>query len=150
MRLNEIMSKGVVTVSPNTSADAAWEQLWRDRFHHLVVMDGKRVVGVLSDRDLGGPRGQRLRSGRSVSDLMSASIVAAGPKTTLRQAANLMRGRSIGCLPILEGGRLKGIVTVSDLLEQIGRGAERPIAKGKRWTLSDRGPRHTQERRAAK
>ena len=149
MRLQEIMSKDVLTATANESADAAWERLWRAKIHHLVVMDGKRVVGIISDRDLGGARGQRVRSGCSVSDLMSPSVVTATPTTTLRQAANLMRGRSVGSLPVLDGGRLKGIVTIADLLGQIGSGAEKPVVRGTRWTLGARGPRHTAERRAA-
>jgi len=60
---------------------------------------------------------------------------------TLRQAANLLRGRTIGCLPVVEGGELVGILTTTDLLELIGRGAEKPVAKGKRWVLKGRGPR---------
>jgi CBS domain-containing protein len=148
MRLEEIMTREVQTVAPEDSADAAWERLWRARIHHLVVMEGGRVVGVISDRDLGGARGQRLRNGCSVADLMSAQVVAAEPSTTVRQAANLMRGRSIGSLPVLANGRLKGIVTISDLLALVGRGQERPARRGTRWTLRDRGPRHVQERRA--
>ncbi len=149
MRMQEIMSKDVLTASPDDPADEAWERLWRSRIHHLVVMDGKRVVGIVSERDFGGPRGAGLRAGRKVADLMASTVITAGPNTTLRQAANLMRGRSIGSLPIVDGGRLLGIVTISDLLAQIGRGGERPIDRGTRWTLRDRGPRHVSERRAA-
>jgi CBS domain-containing protein len=59
---------------------------------------------------------------------------------TIRQAANLLRGRMIGCLPVLEGGKLIGILTATDMLEQIGRGSDRP-ARGKRWVMKGRGPR---------
>jgi acetoin utilization protein AcuB len=60
---------------------------------------------------------------------------------TVRQAANLLRGRTIGCLPVVEDGAILGIVTTIDLLELIGRGAERPVPKTRRWVLKDRGPR---------
>ncbi len=143
MRLQDIMSKDVQTVAPGVSADAAWELLWRGRIHHLVVRDGAQVVGIVSDRDLGGARGQRLRSGRTVADVMTPSVVVAAPKTTVRQAANLMRGRSIGSLPVIDRGRLVGIVTIADLLAQLGRGAERT-----QWVLADRGPRRVADRRA--
>jgi acetoin utilization protein AcuB len=72
---------------------------------------------------------------------MTSPVVTARPETTLRQAANLLRGRTIGCLPVLEEGRLLGIVTTTDLLELIGRGAERPVAKSRRFILKGRGPR---------
>jgi predicted transcriptional regulator len=115
------------------------------RVHHLVVVDAReRIVGLLSDRDLGGRRGAPVREGRSVADLMTRRVVTAAPEDTVRATANLFRGRQISCLPVLRVGRLAGIVTVTDLLELIGRGAERPVARTKRWTL-----RHRARRRAA-
>ena len=72
---------------------------------------------------------------------MTAPAVSATSDMTVRKAANLLRGRSIGCLPVMEDGDLVGIVTTTDLLERIGRGAEHPVSKGKRWILKGRGPR---------
>jgi CBS domain-containing protein len=92
------------------------------RIHHLVVTAMGRVLGVVSERDLGGPRGYALRSGRRVVDLMSRQPMVASPATTLREAAQLMRGRGVGCLPVFDGKKLVGIVTTSDLLELIARG----------------------------
>ena len=108
--------------------------------HHLVVTDGGRLVGLLSDRDAGGRRGAALRQQRSVADLMTPHVVTIRPDATIRQAANVMRGRSIGSLVVVDGRRIAGIVTVSDLLELIGRGAERPVAASTRWTLKHRTP----------
>ena len=44
------------------------------------------------------------------------------PEATVRQAANRLRGRGVGCLAVMDDGRLRGIVTTQDLLELIGRG----------------------------
>src|SRR5690606_16090677 len=63
--------------------------------------------------------------GRTVRDLMTADPVSASPNTTIRQAANLMRGRTIGCLLVVEKGHVVGIVTTTDVLDQLGRGATR-------------------------
>jgi len=57
----------------------------------------------------------------------------------VREAANLMRGHGVSCLPVFNGRRLKGIVTVVDLLELIGRGTERPVRTVERLVLKDRG-----------
>ena len=138
MRLEEIMKKRVETIAAGEPIIAAVEQMRQRRIRHLVVMRGKEIAGIISDRDLGA-----LRPGQAkVEDVMSAPAVSATPETTVRKAANLLRGRSIGCLPVMEkNGDLVGIVTTTDLLERIGRGAERPITRGKRWTLKGRGPR---------
>jgi acetoin utilization protein AcuB len=142
MRIRDIMTTDVETIRPEASADLAWQRMQRSAIHHLVVVDRGETVGVLSDRDLGGARGASLRRERTVADLMSAQVVAAEPDTTLRRAANIMRGRSLGCLPVLDEGKLRGIVTVSDLLEQVGKERRQP-----RWTLSQRGPRGTRPAR---
>jgi acetoin utilization protein AcuB len=146
MRLSEIMERRVETVGPELPADDAWNIMRLQRIRHLVVVRGGHVMGVLSDRDLGGTKGSAVRLKHTVEELMTGHVVAATPRTTVREAANLMRGRTIGCLPVLDRGRLAGIVTVSDLLELIGRGTERPIPKTKRWTLRHRGQRPRQAR----
>jgi CBS domain-containing protein len=141
MRLTEIMSTAVETTTRDASSDVAFSRMQDQDIHHLVVMDGGRVVGVLSHRDLGGRGGASVRRNRTVGELMTTPVVTAAPDTTVRQAANLLRGRLIGCLPVLKGKKLAGIVTVSDLLELLGRGALRPSPTGKRPTLTRTSPR---------
>lgn len=132
MRLREIMSTNVRSARPQQTAERAWTEMQLRRLRHLIVMDGPAVVGIVSERDLGGRHGAAVRRGHTVGDLMTQPIVSAGPQTTLRQAANLMRGRTVGCLPIINDGRLVGIVTVTDVLEQLGRGATRPAVRAER------------------
>jgi hypothetical protein len=57
---------------------------------------------------------------------MAIDVVSATPDTTVRQAANLVRGRTIGCLLVIEHDSVVGLVTTTDLLDQLGRGAVRP------------------------
>lgn len=76
-----------------------------------------------------------------ISDLMTRGAVTAAPDDTVRAAANRLRGRSLGCLPVVDGDRLVGLLTVSDVLELVGRGAERPTERGVRKTLRRRGAR---------
>jgi CBS domain-containing protein len=66
--------------------------------------------------------------------------VTVEPTMTVRQAANVMRGRSIGCLVVARSGRAIGIVTVSDILELVGRGLDRGAVKSTRPTLHHRAP----------
>ncbi|MGD9598705.1 MAG: CBS domain-containing protein [Steroidobacteraceae bacterium] len=135
MRLREIMSARVVTIGPDAAADAAWLRMERHRIRHLVVTEGKRLLGVLSERDLGGRDGGAVRKGRTVHELMTSKVARATPAMTLRQAANLMRGRLIGSLPVLEDGRVVGIVTATDVLEELGRGSSRPTVRAKRRSM---------------
>jgi CBS domain-containing protein len=132
MRLHEIMTTDVVSIGPDQAASAAWSRMEREDIRHLVVAEGERLLGVLSERDLGGRHGGAVRRGRLVRDLMTAQVAVATPSTTLRQAANLMRGRLIGCLPVVDNGRVVGIATATDVLDELGRGSTRPAVKAKR------------------
>lgn len=136
MRLSDIMSSPVETIGAGEAVAQARERMRRSRIHHLVVKDGARIVGVVSERDLRGRADDT-----PLADLCDHDAVVASPHTTVRQAANLLRGRSIGCVPILDGGRLIGMVTIADILETLGKGVQRPVVMGKRWTLKHRGPR---------
>lgn len=131
MYVKDFMSTDVQTCHASTPADDAWTQMRAKRIHHLVVTAMGRVLGVVSERDLGGPRGYALRRGRRVEDLMSRQPMVANPDTSLRQAAQMMRGRGVGCLPVFHGRKLVGIVTTSDLLKLIARGrtVERPLRR---------------------
>lgn len=129
MRLREIMKDSVETIAPGDTADAAWERMRLRRIRHLVVMEGREVRGILSQRDIAPAVA---RQGRAVADLMSAPAVTAEPGTTVREAANLLRGRTLGCLPVVAKGKLLGIVTTTDLLELLGRGAEHPMRQAGR------------------
>lgn len=147
MRVEELMTRNVVTVPEHLAADDAYARMRAHRIHHLVVLDDrKRVVGLVSDRDLGGTRGDRLRDGQLVGEFMTREIASARRDDTVRSVANKLRGRAIGCLPVFDGERLVGIVTVTDLLDMIGRGMAREAPRSDRRRVNEprkRNPRPT-------
>lgn len=147
MRVQDVMTRDVRTISPGSTADEAIELMRRHGFHHLVVASGGQILGVISDRDVGGRRGGALRRNRTVEELMTPGAVTVEPATTVKRVANLMRGRSIGCVVVTERGRVAGIVTVSDLLELVGRGIDRAARTSQRPPLSHRVP-HRHQRAA--
>jgi acetoin utilization protein AcuB len=122
MHVKDLMTKHVETTSPTARAAIAWEVMQSRRIHHLVVMRNGEACGVVSSRDLGGRNGATLRQDATVEQLMSPMAITVSSSATVREAANLMRGRGIGCLPVVDGNRVVGILTTSDLLEFIGRG----------------------------
>lgn len=136
VRVAQIMSTPAETVDVAAPAAAAREAMRRSRIHHLVVLDRGDPAGVVSDGDV---RGLAL-DGLAVADVMTPDPVVVDPGATLQAVANRMRGRSIGCLPVFDGRRVVGMITITDLLELIGKGVEKPVVRSKRWTL--RHPRH--------
>jgi CBS domain-containing protein len=151
MRVREIMTRRVQTVSHTENAEAAWNLMRWKRIHHLVVTgEGGDVVGVVSARDLGGRDRDELRRVRPISAMMTAYAVKATPDMPVRQAANVMRGWNIGCLPVIEAdGKLAGIVTVSDLLrllaEQVAVPARAKRTKRVVRLKAAKKPRRTRE-----
>lgn len=137
MRLAEIMTPRVVTIKSSEPASAAWARMRRRGIRHLVVMDMGDVAGVVSERDLGGRAGASQRRGRTVGSMMTRSVVTAAPDTTVNDAAELMRSRLIGSLPIMAGGELAGIVTATDVFDalQAGDGGVR-LSSAERHLLS--------------
>jgi acetoin utilization protein AcuB len=141
MRVRDFMSRNVETIRGEAPADAALARMRTRSIHHLVVLDDAGIAGVLSERDLGGRRAEKLARGLTVTELMSKPVVTVDESATVREAARRLRGRTIGCLPVTQEGRLVGIVTTADLLDLIGRGLEKPVVTTRRWTLRNRGPR---------
>ena len=135
MRIQEVMTEGVRTVPQAMPAREAWNLMKTHSIHHLVVTQGADIVGLISDRDGGGRAGTLTRQGHTVGELMTNNVVMIDQEATVRKAANVMRGRTIGCLPVTKKGRLIGIVTTADLLGLLGHGGDRP-SRQDRHTLN--------------
>jgi acetoin utilization protein AcuB len=103
------MSSPVHTVAPVTPAGEAVGLLRRHGVRHLPVTEAGRVVGVVTDRDLRG-----VEPGVAVGLVMSRPVLNVSPRTRIDRAARLLFDRRIGCLPVLDDGRLVGILTQTD------------------------------------
>jgi len=133
-KVKDVMTREVRTVQRNDQLALA-DRLMRDeRIRHLPVIDeAGDVCAVVSQRDLF--RGALLRAlgygSRAedamlrqvvVKEAMSPAIFTTTPETPLAEAARVMIERKIGCLPVLEAGKLVGIVTETDFVRLIAEG----------------------------
>ncbi len=128
MTLETIMTRHVVSVHMDDELWKVRELFDRYRFHHVVVVDQGRVVGVISDRDLLrnvspfiGKASERTMDvaslHRKAHQVMTRALVSASPDTPIGHAALLMLNNKISCLPVLDGhGACAGIITQRDLL----------------------------------
>jgi acetoin utilization protein AcuB len=116
MDVRDAMTARPVVVRPDQTVGEA-QGLMRDgRFRHLPVLDGTALVGVLSERDLHiGNRGDETARNRPVRGVMSREPITIDPSEPLEQAARLMLENKVGCLPVVEGGALVGIITEADI-----------------------------------
>ncbi len=114
----DIMTQDVVTVLPEAPVQEALDLLVRHRITGLPVVDHSgRLVGVVSESDFIGKRGAR------VGDIMTRGVVTVGPGEALGEIAELLLRRGIRRVPVVESGKLVGLVSRRDLLSFLASSA---------------------------
>ena len=138
MYVGRIMHTSLVTVSPETLLTKAKDIIAEKRINHLLVVDKNgELIGLVSDRDvkqswaspattLSVHELNYLLSQMTVEMIMVKKIISISPGTTIERAARIMQENRISALPVMEGGKLVGIITTNDvmgvLLRAIGFG----------------------------
>jgi CBS domain-containing membrane protein len=135
LKVRDIMTVDPTTLKRNDKLTLADDIMRLGRVRHLPVLDDDRqlLVGIVSQRDLfRDALAQALGYGRhaqrkildtlSVKDVMATDVVTIKPEAPLVEAAKLLTERKIGCLPVVENGRLVGILTEGDFVALIARG----------------------------
>lgn len=115
MEMIHIMTRHPETVSPDNTLAKAKEMMDVAGFRRLPVVKDGEVVGMLTERNLREHTGY-LESTK-VNAAMSTAVVSVGPNSTVQEAARLMLRHKVGGLPVLDGGKLVGIVTTIDMLK---------------------------------
>jgi CBS domain-containing protein len=127
MRVRELMQKDVVTVDAAAHLDVAEELMRMDRIRHLPVVSDGRLVGLVSQRDLfraalssaiaRSPQDeQRWLARIPVRQAMTREVLSAHPDADLGHAVEMMLRERVGCLPVVEEGRLVGLLSETDCL----------------------------------
>jgi CBS domain-containing protein len=112
MQVRELMSRLPVTVRDTDDVVLALQLMAWGEIRHLPVLHEERLVGVVSERDLLANRA----TNPPVAEVMTAPAQVAGPDDDVAEAARRMVGARLGCLPVLERGKLVGMITVTDLV----------------------------------
>jgi acetoin utilization protein AcuB len=132
-KVNALMTGNVVTIDADASGHDAVSLMVRNKIRHLPVVDrAGRLCGIVTDRDLrhrlfaadvfrsiGTVPVERLLSEVRLRDMMSAPAISVGLDTELEEAARVMAEKKLGSLPVVDRGRIVGIVTETDLLRRI-------------------------------
>lgn len=127
MRIEDIMRRNLVTASPATTIGEALLLLRLNRIRHLPVLEGEQLVGIVSDRDLRDALPSRLITRddddtilhKPISEIMQTQVITVHPLEFIEDAAVQIYENKIGSLPVVEGTKLVGMITESDLFNSL-------------------------------
>lgn len=130
MFVSDWMTRKVFTVAPDSSVSEAMNLIRAKKIKHIpVVRDGK-LKGIVSDRDIRDYSPSRattldvyelhyLLATAKVKEIMKSGVVTVASDTPIEEAAMLLCDRNIGCLPVIEEGRLIGIISDRDIFRAL-------------------------------
>jgi CBS domain-containing protein len=132
MKVKDLMIKEVATLDIEDELSLANDIMRLGRIRHLPVISGDKVVGIVSERDLfrsslaqalgyGNKDTREVMKTLRIKDVMVKQVVTVAPDTDLKDAVALMVERKIGCLPVVQGHKLVGLITETDILVQYCR-----------------------------
>ena len=150
IKVSDWMSKEVLSVEAFDSIGTARRVMAKHRINQLPVLDGDKLIGIVTDRDIRDayPTSMmihrvkeidRFADSYTVEAVMTFNVITVQPETPLAHAVTLLRRHRIGSLPVVRKGQLVGIITRSDILDFVSSGqslahdgARKPAVKGSR------------------
>jgi acetoin utilization protein AcuB len=117
MIVADLMTRNPQTVGPSDSLEVAHEKMQVGRFRQVPVVHEGKLVGVLTDRDMRQHVGQLTHT--RVDAVMSGHPFSVRPSTPVEEAAHLLVANRVGSLPVLEHGKLVGIIIATDMLQAL-------------------------------
>jgi CBS domain-containing membrane protein len=128
--VRDLMTQNPTTLDRNETLDLAESIMNLGRIRHMPVVDDGKVVGIVSQRDMfrsalitslgfGRKTTGALIKTIKIKEIMTEKVVTISPDASIKEAARQMMEKKIGCLPVLEGDRLVGIVTETDMLQYV-------------------------------
>ena len=109
------MTKEPVTIGPEAALSQAKERMEAGRFHRVPVVSGGKLVGILTDRDIRAHLTDIEQT--KVGSVMTQNVRTVSPSITVEEAAQILLKYQIGGLPVVDQGRLVGIITASDVMK---------------------------------
>jgi CBS domain-containing protein len=129
VRVSEIMTKAAVIDEAEDTLVEAARKMWKQQTGSLLVLDGEDLVGIVTERDVlkAVASGTALDQTR-ISEVMTQDPITVGPGTSLREAARVMADKWIRHLPVVDGGKLVGVISQRDLAGVLAGALNEPEA----------------------
>ncbi len=132
MKVEDIMSREVITLCEDDTLRDAINSVQRNHIRHIPIVEGKRLIGIVTDRDIkratpslysgiSQDKFDEMIAGLSLGRVMTRDPVSVSPDMSIKAAVQMMIGKKYGALPVVEGGELVGIITDIDFLRILER-----------------------------
>lgn len=132
LRAKDLMATELITLDKSETLDLADEIMRLARVRHLPVLEDGRLAGLVTHRDilraqvsalagLSRDQSRELEAKVPVAEVMTSGVRSVEPDTPAVEVARIMRDHKFGCVPVVDGGRLVGIVTEADFLDLVVR-----------------------------
>ncbi len=116
-RVRDIMIRNVITAKPTTSLRDVARLMFKNRIGSVIVVNGNRVAGVLTESDFIRLAARGIDMKEAVAnDFMTRNVVTCDPSITVIDALMIMRTERIRHLPVVKKGKLVGILSIRDLI----------------------------------
>jgi len=116
VQVRDVMTEATITESAADTLRAAAERMWRNQTGSLLVVDDDRLTGIITERDVLRAVALGVDLGAAtVNEAMTVEVFTVPPDMSLREAAREMAARWIRHLPVVEDGRLLGVVSMRDV-----------------------------------
>lgn len=128
----------VYSVAPDQTVLGALEKMAAHNTGTVLVMDGDRLTGIFSERDYARKGVLQGRSAETtpVSDLMTADVFTVKPQTSLEVCMQMMSEKKIRHLPVLDEGRVVGLISISDVVTAVMREQQARIQRLEEYIAS--------------
>ena len=120
-QLLDIKGRNILSISPNDSVYAAVERMSENNVGALLVLENGKLVGILSERDYARKVILKGKSSKNtlIREIMTPDVLCVSPETTVEECMALLTENRVRHLPVMDGGKLTGIVSIGDLVKQI-------------------------------
>jgi CBS domain-containing protein len=130
LTVRHLMARDPATLDRNETLDLAESIMSLGRIRHMPVVDDGQIVGIVSQRDLfrsalitalgfGRKTTSALIKTIQIKEVMTENVITIAPEVTVKEAAQLMIDKKIGCLPVVEDQKLIGLLTETDILRYV-------------------------------
>ncbi len=119
-QLLAVKGSGILSIAPTQQVYDALVVMAEHKVGALVVLNGERLVGIFSERDYARSVALKGKTSKNtlVSEIMSSTVITVSPEQTVDECMSLMSGKRIRHLPVLDNGKLVGVLSIGDLVKE--------------------------------